>query len=128
MLISPLMGPMMATGLALAAGHLYLGIKAVTNLLVSIAVSIAFSALLVWLLPFNSATSKIVSRTNPSFRDLGIAFFSGLAGSVVVCRGKGDGVTALPGAECDGPVNIFRLSTMEQTSCEIGGNLHTPIL
>lgn len=97
MLISPLMGPIMATGLALAAGHLYLGIKAVTNLLASTAASIAFSALLVWLLPFHSATSEIVSRTNPNLLDLGIALFSGLAGSVVVCRGGGDGVTALPG-------------------------------
>jgi uncharacterized membrane protein len=52
---------------------------------------------LVWLLPFHSATSEIVSRTNPNLLDLGIALFSGLAGSVVVCRGAGDGVTALPG-------------------------------
>ena len=63
----------------------------------SVAVSIAFSGFLVWLLPFHSATSEIVSRTNPNLLDLGIAFFSGLAGSVVVCRGGGDGVTALPG-------------------------------
>ena len=43
MLISPLMGPIMATGLALAVGDLYLGIKAVINLIASILVSIAFS-------------------------------------------------------------------------------------
>ncbi len=97
MLISPLMGPIMATGLALAVGDLYLGIKAVINLLVSITVSITFSGLLVWLLPFHSATSEIISRTNPNLLDLGIALLSGLAGSVVVCRGEGDGVTALPG-------------------------------
>ena len=97
MLISPLMGPIMATGLALAVGDLYLGIKAVINLLASVAASIGFSALLVWLLPFHSATSEILSRTNPNLLDLGIALLSGLAGSVVVCRGGGDGVTALPG-------------------------------
>ena len=97
MLISPLMGPIMATGLALAVGDLYLGIKAVINLLASVAVSIGFSAFLVWLLPFHSATSEILSRTNPNLLDLGIALLSGLAGSVVVCRGGGDGVTALPG-------------------------------
>lgn len=66
MLISPFMGPIMATGLALAVGDLYLGIKAVVNLLASVAVSIGFSALLVWLLPFHSATSEILSRTNPN--------------------------------------------------------------
>ncbi len=97
MLISPLMGPIMATGLALAVGDLYLGIKAIINLLASVAVSIGFSAFLVWLLPFHSATSEILSRTNPNLLDLGIALLSGLAGSVVVCRGGGDGVTALPG-------------------------------
>ncbi|HTR66431.1 MAG TPA: DUF389 domain-containing protein, partial [Terriglobales bacterium] len=97
MLISPLMGPIMATGLALAVGDLYLGIKAVLNLLVSVTVSIAFSGFLVWLLPFHSVTSEVVARTNPNLLDLGIALFSGLAGSVVVCRGGSDGVTALPG-------------------------------
>jgi len=97
MLISPLMGPIMATGLALAVGDLYLGIKAVLNLLVSVAISVAFSGFLVWLLPFHSATSEILARTNPNLLDLGIGLLSGLAGSVVICRGGGDGVTVLPG-------------------------------
>jgi uncharacterized hydrophobic protein (TIGR00271 family) len=97
MLISPLMGPIMATGLALAAGDLYRGIKAVATLAASIAASIAFSGFLVWLMPFHSATSEIISRTNPNLLDLGIALFSGLAGSVVVCRAGSDGATALPG-------------------------------
>jgi uncharacterized hydrophobic protein (TIGR00271 family) len=97
MLISPLMGPIMATGLALAVGDLYLGIKAVLNLLMSVAVSVAFSGFLVWLLPFHSATSEILARTNPNLLDLGIGLLSGLAGSVVICRGGGDGVTVLPG-------------------------------
>jgi uncharacterized hydrophobic protein (TIGR00271 family) len=97
MLISPLMGPIMATGLALAVGDLYLGVKAVLNLIVSITVAIAFSGLLVWLLPFQSATSEILGRTKPNLLDLGIALLSGLAGSLVVSRGRSDGVTALPG-------------------------------
>jgi uncharacterized hydrophobic protein (TIGR00271 family) len=97
MLISPLMEPIMATGLSLAIGDLYLGIKALLNLLASIAASIAFSGFLVWLLPFHSATSEILSRTNPNLLDLGIALLCGLAGSVVVCRGAGEDATALPG-------------------------------
>lgn len=97
MLISPLMGPIMATGLALAIGDLYLGVKAVFNLLASVTASIAFSGFLVWLLPFHSATSEIIARTNPNLLDLGIALLSGLAGSVVVCRGTGDGAMTLPG-------------------------------
>src|SRR5665213_4035236 len=87
----------MASGLALAVGDLYLGIKASINLLLSITISIAFSGFLVWLLPFHSVTSEIIARTNPNLLDLGIALLSGLAGAVVVSRGVGDGVTALPG-------------------------------
>ena len=97
MLISPLMGPIMATGLSLAIGDLYLGTKAVLNLVASVALAIALSGFLVWLLPFHSATSEIVARTTPNLLDLGVALLSGLAGSVVVCRGAGDGATALPG-------------------------------
>ncbi len=98
MLISPLMGPIMAAGLALAAGDLYLAVKAIANLAASVSLSIAFSALIVWLLPFHSVTGEILARTNPTLLDLGVALFSGLAGSVAVCRfGGGEAVTTLPG-------------------------------
>jgi uncharacterized hydrophobic protein (TIGR00271 family) len=98
MLISPLMGPILAAGLALAVGDLYLGIKSAVNLMASIAGAVLFSALIVWLLPFHSATPEILARTSPNLLDLGVAIFSGLAGSVVVFRGGGGGgVTALPG-------------------------------
>jgi uncharacterized hydrophobic protein (TIGR00271 family) len=97
MLISPLMGPIMATGLGLAVGDLYLALKAILNLIASVTVAVALSACIVWLLPFHSPTTEILSRTNPTLLDLGIALFSGLAGSVVVGRAGGDGLTALPG-------------------------------
>lgn len=98
MLISPLMGPIMASGLALAAGDLYLAMKAAANLAISVSLSVAFSASIVYLLPFRSITSEVVARTNPNLLDLGVALFSGLAGSVAVCRsGGGNGVTTLPG-------------------------------
>jgi uncharacterized hydrophobic protein (TIGR00271 family) len=98
MLISPLMSPIMATGLALAAGDLYLTLKAIANLAASISLAIAFSALIVWLLPFHSATPEILARINPTLLDLGVAIFSGLAGSVAVCRfGGSEAVATLPG-------------------------------
>ncbi len=98
MLISPLMGPIMATGLSLAVGDLYLSIKAVGNLVASIALAIGLSSTFVWLLPFHSPTAEILSRTNPNLLDLGIALFSGLAGSFAVLRSGGaGGVTTLPG-------------------------------
>jgi len=98
MLISPLMGPIMATGLALAAGDLYLAVKAIANLVASITLAIGLSAFIVWLLPFHSVTAEVLSRINPDLLDLGVALFSGLAGSVAVCRAGADGtVTTLPG-------------------------------
>ena len=98
MLVSPLMGPILATGLALAASDVYLGIKCLVNIVTSVVIAVLFSATLVWLLPFHAATPEILARTNPNLLDLGVALFSGLAGSVVVFRGgTGGGVTALPG-------------------------------
>jgi uncharacterized hydrophobic protein (TIGR00271 family) len=98
MLISPLMDPIMATGLALAAGDVYLAIKAIAKLLASVVLAVGLSALMVWLLPFHSITSEVLARISPTLLDLGIALFSGLAGSVAVCRSSsGSGVTTLPG-------------------------------
>ncbi|HBY61439.1 MAG TPA: hypothetical protein DEH78_16580 [Solibacterales bacterium] len=98
MLVSPLMGPILAAGLALAAADLYLGIRALLLIVTSIAGAIAFSATLVWALPFHAATSEILARTQPNLLDLGVAVLSGLAGSLVIVRGgSGGGITALPG-------------------------------
>ncbi len=98
MLISPLMGPIIASGLALALGDFYLGIKALVTLVCSVLVSIATAALLTWLLPFQTPTPEILARVQPTLLDLGVAILSGAAGAVVVCRGgAGGGVTALPG-------------------------------
>ena len=98
MMISPLMGPILAGGLALAAADLYLGLKALLSILASVGLAVGFSALLVWLLPFQSPTTEILARTRPNLLDLGVALFSGLAGALVVSRGtKAGGVSALPG-------------------------------
>jgi len=98
MLLSPLMGPIIAAGLALAAADLYLGIKSSLNLAASVCAAIGLSALIVWLIPFQAPTNEILARTHPNLLDLGVALFSGLAGSLIVCRGgHGGGVTALPG-------------------------------
>lgn len=98
MLISPLMGTILSTGLALAVGDSYLLLKSVLNIVLSMTASVGLAALLVWLLPFHSVTQEILARIHPNLLDLGIAILSGLAGSIVVCRGgSGTGVMALPG-------------------------------
>jgi uncharacterized hydrophobic protein (TIGR00271 family) len=98
MLVSPLMGPIIATGLALALGDFYLGLKALVNIVVSVIAAVLFAAGIVWVLPFQSVTPEILARTAPNLLDLWVAIFSGLAGAIVTCRGGGGGgITALPG-------------------------------
>lgn len=98
MLISPLMGPIIASGLAVALGDFYLGIKSFANVLLSSLGSIFVAAVITWVLPFHTPTPEILARVQPTLLDLGVAVFSGMAGAVVICRGgMGGGVTALPG-------------------------------
>jgi uncharacterized hydrophobic protein (TIGR00271 family) len=97
MLISPLMGPILAAGLALAAGDLALGVKAGINLLLSCAISIAFSVTLVGLLPFKEMTAEIAARTQPNTLDLVVALFSGAIGSIAICKEVKGVVTSIPG-------------------------------
>jgi uncharacterized hydrophobic protein (TIGR00271 family) len=98
MLISPLMGPILSNGLAIALGDFYLGFKSLVNLFLSVTTSILIAALITWVLPFRAPTQEILARVQPTLLDLGIAVLSGMAGAIVVCRGgKGGGVTALPG-------------------------------
>jgi uncharacterized membrane protein len=70
MLISPLMGPILAAGLALAAGDVILGLRAIVNLALSCLVAVAFAVSLVSLLPFKEITGEIAPRTQPNTLDL----------------------------------------------------------
>ncbi len=97
MLISPLMGPILAGGLAFASGDLILGLRASLSLLLSCLAAIAFSVLLVGLLPFKEMTSEIAARTQPNTLDLVVALFSGAIGSMAICREVKGVVTSIPG-------------------------------
>ena len=97
MLISPLMNPILSSGLALASGNLVLGLRAAFNLFLSCAGAIAFAVLLVVLLPFREMTAEITARTQPNVLDLLIALFSGAVGSVAICREVKGVVTSIPG-------------------------------
>jgi uncharacterized hydrophobic protein (TIGR00271 family) len=97
MLISPLMGPILANGLALASGDIVLGARAILNLALSCLVAIGLAVLLVSLLPFKEVTSEIAARTRPNTLDLAIALFSGAIGSVAICKEVRGVVTSIPG-------------------------------
>ncbi len=97
MLISPLMNPILASGLALATGDIVLGLRAAFNLFLSCAAAIFFAVLLVVILPFREMTAEIAARTQPNVLDLLIALFSGAVGSVAICREVKGVVTSIPG-------------------------------
>src|ERR1044071_4237807 len=97
MLISPLMGPILAAGLALAAGDVVLGLRAVVSLALSCVVAAIFAILLVTLLPFKEMTGEIAARTQPNTLDLVVALFSGAIGSIATCKEVKGVVTSIPG-------------------------------
>ncbi len=97
MLISPLMGPILAGGLSLATGDLILGIRSTANLALSCLVAVIFAVLLVSLLPFREMTSEIAARTQPNTLDLVVALFSGAIGSIATCKEVKGIVTSIPG-------------------------------
>ena len=97
MLISPLMGPILASGLALATGDFVLATRAAINLFLSCLTAILFAVVLVALLPFKEVTAEIAARTQPNTLDLVIALFSGAVGSIAVCKEVKGVVTSIPG-------------------------------
>ncbi|MDJ0677200.1 MAG: DUF389 domain-containing protein [Calothrix sp. MO_167.B42] len=97
MLISPLMGMILANGLAFAAGDLILAIRALINLGLSCFMAIAFAFLLVSILPFKELTPEIAARIKPNVLDLVIALFSGALGSIATCKEAKGVVTSIPG-------------------------------
>ncbi len=97
MLISPLMGSILASGLGLAVGDLVLVARASVNLILSCTLAIALALLLVFCLPFKEITSEILARTQPNLLDLLVALFSGAVGSVAICQVSQGVATSLPG-------------------------------
>jgi len=96
MLISPLMGPLLACGLSLALADWHIGIKAGRNLALSIVETIAIAAIATWLSPLQAVTPEIAARTNPNVMDLLIALFSGTAGTLALSSRR-QAFTILPG-------------------------------
>nr|MDQ2879231.1 DUF389 domain-containing protein [Pseudomonadota bacterium] len=88
MLISPLMGPIIGLGFALATFDMGEIRRASTALALGTLVAVAFAALVVMLSPLQNVTPEIASRTRPNLFDLMIALFSALAGAYAMIRGR----------------------------------------
>ncbi|HUH73839.1 MAG TPA: DUF389 domain-containing protein [Chitinophagales bacterium] len=86
MLISPLMGPIVGAGFALATFDFELLKKSFKNLMIATAVSLTVSTLYFYLSPFKEVQSELLARTSPNFYDVLIAFFGGVVGAVSVTR------------------------------------------
>jgi potassium/hydrogen antiporter len=83
-LIVPLVRPVIATGLALAAGDLYLLAKLVTKLVLFSVMVVAISAALIDLLPFGVTTAEIADRASPTILDFLVALFGGMSGAALI--------------------------------------------
>lgn len=95
MLISPLMGPIMGVGMGMAISDFDLVRKGAKNLLISVFISVATSAIYFWLTPLHDANSELLARTTPTIWDVFIAFSGGLAGIVAATRKEK--TTVIPG-------------------------------
>lgn len=86
MLISPLMGPIVASGFALGIYDFPLLRSALKNLLIATVVGLVVSTLYFYLSPFKEVQSELLARTAPNIYDILIAFFGGLVGVIAVTR------------------------------------------
>lgn len=87
MLISPLMGPIFGIGLGLGVNDIELMKSSGKNLLVMVAISLAVSFMYFLITPLSlSNPTELLARTSPTFYDVLIALFGGLAGILEQCR------------------------------------------
>ena len=90
MLVSPMMGPIVALGFSLALLDWARLKQSLTCLAVGVATALTVAILLTLVSPLKEPTSEILARTRPNFFDLLIAVFSGVAGAYAVIRERGE--------------------------------------
>ena len=95
MLISPLMGPILATGFGFATLNFTVVKSAILRLSLQIMIAVLASALYFYISPVQTVTSELLARTEPNIFDVFIAIFGGLAGIIGQTRKTLDNV--IPG-------------------------------
>ncbi len=88
MLLSPLMGPIMGLGFAMAIGDFAWMKQSARTLVWGSVMAIVLCALIVFLSPIQTITPEIAARTRPNLFDLLVALFSALAGAYAMIRGR----------------------------------------
>jgi uncharacterized hydrophobic protein (TIGR00271 family) len=95
MLVAPLMAAIFGLSLGVVRGDLRLMRRAASATLRGVLLAVAVSALLSFFIPADSATNEVMTRTQPSLLDLGVALASGAAGAYALSRKEVS--AALPG-------------------------------
>ena len=90
MLMSPMMGPIVALGFSLTLLDLNELKRAMKAIIIGLAVALGVSILLTLISPLKEPTAEILARTRPNFFDLLIAVFSGIAGAYAVIKQRGE--------------------------------------
>ncbi len=86
MLISPLMGPIMGAGFSIGTNDIDTFKKSAINFIVMVSLSILTSFLYFKISPLAYESNELLARTSPTFFDVLIAFFGGLAGIVALTK------------------------------------------
>lgn len=95
MLISPLMSPLLGIGTGVAINDRDALYHALMHFGAAIIIALLTSIIYFWLSPLDELTKQILDRTSPTFFDIIIAVFGGIAGIVSIARK--DVSTTLPG-------------------------------
>ncbi len=95
MLISPLMSPILGIGLAVGINDRTMLSISLRNISLAIGIALFTSYLYFKLTPFGQITHEIEARTAPTFLDVMVAFFGGIAG--IISTSRKEQSSALPG-------------------------------
>jgi uncharacterized hydrophobic protein (TIGR00271 family) len=95
MLISPLMGPIIGLGFALAIFEWREVRRSAIALAGGSLLAVIFTAAVVLISPLQEVTPEILARTRPNLFDLLVAIFSALAGAYAMIRGRGETIVGV---------------------------------
>lgn len=86
MLISPLMGSIMAIAFGMATGQFEIAERHLLGFVLQIGISLITSTLYFSITPISASTSELLARTSPTIWDVMIAICGGIAGAIGMTR------------------------------------------
>ncbi|MEM6584363.1 MAG: TIGR00341 family protein [Pseudomonadota bacterium] len=95
MLLSPLMGPIIGLGFAIAISDYHWLKQAGLSLFWGSLLAVLLCSVIVFLSPITTITPEIAARTQPNLFDLLVALFSGLAGAYAMIRGRAGAIVGV---------------------------------